>query len=429
MRRAAEMLGEVGTGGGGADRPPPDTGERRFSSVAIFGALAVTIGYLDRVNISVAILAMETQLGLSVAAKGLLLSAFGIGYIICQLPGGWAAQRWGGERVLALVVLGCSLLTLATPLVATISFAALMAVRLLLGLVEGAMFPSIYGMLGQRVAKSRRARQVALVYAGVPVGTLVGLAVSGWATERYGWQILFYIFGGAGLAWSAAWFLYGGRADAPGDGSAGKAAAPPTPWRLLLGSSAVRALIFNQFCSNWGLYLILAWLPSYLRDVQGVRLSTAGLLAAAPWIVMLVAVNVLAAVADEAVRRGHDLTRVRRVMQAASLSGSALFLLAMPYAVTAGIAVALICGAMFFNSFTVGGYTSNHLDLSPSHAAALMGVANTAGQLPAFICIASTGWLVQVTHSYNSAFLLAAAVNLSGAAIWWRYASAKPITD
>lgn len=415
---------------GVSDHSSPGIEDRGFPTLAIFGALAITIGYLDRVNISVAILAMESEMGLSPVTKGLVLSAFGIGYLICQLPGGWAAQRWGGERVLAFVVLGSSLLTLLTPSVATISVLALVLVRALLGLVEGAMYPSIYAMLGRRVAKERRARQIALIYAGMPVGTLVGLGVSGWATERYGWQGLFYIFGLTGLVWSAAWFFYSRRSAILQAGRDAKLTnRGATPWRLLLASPAVKALIFNQFCSNWTLYLILAWLPSYLRDIQGVDLSSAGLLAAAPWLVMLVAVNVLGAAADKAVRRGQDLTRVRKVMQVTCLAGSAAFLLAMPYATSAGLAVAFICGAMFFHSFAVGGYTSNHLDLSPSHAGALMGAANTAGQLPAFVCIASTGWLVQVTHSYNSAFILAACISLVGAVIWIRYASAKPITD
>ena len=37
-----------------------------------------------------------------------------------------------------------------------------------------------------------------------------------------------------------------------------------TAWLPVLTSgSAVWALIFNHFCSNWGYYLILSWLPRY----------------------------------------------------------------------------------------------------------------------------------------------------------------------
>lgn len=48
-------------------------------------------------------------------AKGAVLSAFYWGYAVSQVPGGWAAQRWGGERVLSWSFALWSLAVLATP--------------------------------------------------------------------------------------------------------------------------------------------------------------------------------------------------------------------------------------------------------------------------------------------------------------------------
>src|SRR5690606_33997776 len=99
------------------------------------------------------------------------------------------------------------------------------------------------------------------------------------------------------------------------------------PWNELLRAPAVWALAVNHFCSNWGLYMLLTWLPSYFRDVQGLSIPSAGLFSAAPWLTMFVMVNVAAWFADRLVRGGLTLTTVRKTMQSIGLLGSAAFLL------------------------------------------------------------------------------------------------------
>jgi hypothetical protein len=44
---------------------------------------------------------MQRRYGWSEATKGLVLSSFFWGYVPGQVPGGLAAQRFGGARVLA----------------------------------------------------------------------------------------------------------------------------------------------------------------------------------------------------------------------------------------------------------------------------------------------------------------------------------------
>ena len=51
--------------------------------------VASFICYIDRVNISVASIAMAAEFGWSETIKGLVLSAFFIGYMSTQVLGGW----------------------------------------------------------------------------------------------------------------------------------------------------------------------------------------------------------------------------------------------------------------------------------------------------------------------------------------------------
>jgi ACS family sodium-dependent inorganic phosphate cotransporter len=78
---------------------------RRYTVVGLF-FLATLICYVDRVNVSVAIIPMALEMGYSPATEGIVLSAFFWGYIGSQLAGGWIADRYGGKAVLAFGV-GC----------------------------------------------------------------------------------------------------------------------------------------------------------------------------------------------------------------------------------------------------------------------------------------------------------------------------------
>ncbi|WP_374572266.1 MFS transporter [Phenylobacterium sp.] len=400
---------------------------QRFTVVG-FCFLAAVIGYLDRVNISVAAISMQDRLGWSAATKGLVLAAFGIGYTLAQIPGGWLASRYGGRAVLGMAVLLWSSVTLLTPAAAAISVPVLLIARVALGLGEGAMFPSAYRLFGQWIPASERSRAVAVLLSGVPIGTLIGLATTGALVGLAGWQSVFFLFGALGLGWVLAWWRFAPASPPEPVAGAATAVGKP-PWGLFLASPAVWALVLNHFCSNWGLYLVLAWLPSYLRDTRHLGLEAAGALSALPWIAMVLAVHAGAWLSDLLVGRNVNLTFVRKLMQVSGLVSGAIVLLALPHADSTVAVVSLFCAFMATVGLTTAGYSSNHLDLAPRHAGVLMGLTNTAGQLPGFVCVAVTGWLIDVSGSYNSAFLLAAGVNVVGAVVWVVLASARQIAD
>jgi MFS transporter, ACS family, solute carrier family 17 (sodium-dependent inorganic phosphate cotransporter), other len=400
----------------------------RYTLVGLcFGAVFVC--YIDRVSISVAVIAMQAQFGWSETIKGLVLSSFFIGYLLFQVPAGYLANRFGGKLVLGAAVIWWSLATMITPAAAMTSLVALVAARVAMGLGEAATFPASYSLFSQWVPAGERARAVSFLMSGVPIGTLFALSVTGWMVVRYGWPSAFYVFGVVGMLWAIVWFAV--VRDAPVHAPATLHRASPgasVPWRQLFSSSAVWALIINHFCSNWALYVLLAWLPSYFTS-QGLDVASASLFSAAPWLTMFVIVNVVAWGADRMVRQGRSLTLVRKTMQTVGLVGSAGFLLLAPGAQSATTALLIMCGALGTLGFTWSGFAPNHLDIAPRHADVLMGVTNTAGTLPGVIGVLITGWLVDITGTYTSAFILAAAINVGGALVWLAFSTAKPIVE
>src|SRR5260370_12909971 len=94
----------------GHDRVAPKMTPTRFRWFIIFLLFAITVvNYIDRAAISYAIPLMQRDLGLSPADTGIILGAFGLGYAITSLIGGFAVDRYGARVVLARAAIFASL--------------------------------------------------------------------------------------------------------------------------------------------------------------------------------------------------------------------------------------------------------------------------------------------------------------------------------
>jgi MFS transporter, ACS family, solute carrier family 17 (sodium-dependent inorganic phosphate cotransporter), other len=336
-------------------------------------------------------------------------------------------------------VLAWSAFTLLTPPAAAMSLTALIIARIGMGIGEAAMFPASFELYSRWVPASERARAVARLLSGIPIGTLVGLMVTGWMVGRFGWPMAFYSFGVLGLVWIAIWFAKASddpatdhrvsleerellQRDRPDAGP-----SEPISWPKLLRSLPVWSMVAGHFATAWTLYVLLSWLPSYFRDVQGLSIANAGLFSAAPWLAMLVVTNLAAGISDRMIARGIAVTRARKLMQCSGLVGSAVFLLATRSADSPILALILLCGATGALGCAFSGYAPNGLDIAPRHAAMLVGFSNTFATIPGIVGVAVTGWLVDVTGTYSAAFVLTASVSLLSATFYAVCFSARPI--
>ncbi len=402
--------------------------------------LASFIAYTDRVNISVAAVAMQEDLGWSQTQKGLVLSSFFIGYLLFMYASGALAKRYGGRNVLGLAVVAWSVFTLLTPLAAAVSIPLLIATRILMGVGEAAIFPASVELYSRWIPVTERTRAMARLLSGIPMGTVVGLMATGWIVGRWHWSMAFYSFGVLGLAWGVVWFarIANDPATDPRIGEPERAllgqmqqdagARDALPFGHLLRVPAVWAMVAAQFATTWTLYVLISWLPSYFREAQGLSIANSGFFSAAPWLAMFVVTNVGATVSDRMISHGASLTGTRKLMQCAGLVVSAAFLLAARDVHSPAFALALMCGAAGALGLAWSGYAPNGLDISPPHAAQLMGMSNTIATIPGIVGVAVTGWLLDVTGTYSAAFVLTAAVSGVGALIYATLFSASPIS-
>ncbi|MBM4195237.1 MAG: ACS family MFS transporter [Gemmatimonadetes bacterium] len=397
-----------------------------WHTVVLLCGAAVFISYIDRTNISVAAIPMQEQFGWTETTKGYVLSAFFVGYVALMAVSGALANRFGGRIVLGVAVLWWSLFTALTPPAATLSLAMLITARIALGLGEAAVFPASINMVGRWVPVEHRSRAVALFSSGLSLGTMVSLPLTGWMVRDYGWPVPFYVFGALGLVWAWYWFTRvreGRSPDLPAE--PGSAAPRAIPWGKLVSTPAVWAIVVAHFCSNWSLYVLLAWLPSYFKSAFGVSLANAGILSAAPWAAYFVMANVGGVWADRLMARGRSRTSVRKQMQLTALLGASLFLGLLPLAPSAAAGTALMFGACGTLAFCLSGFGANPFDVAPRYADVVWGISNTMGTMPGIFGVAITGWLVDRTGSFTAPLLLTVAVSLAGAAFYAVFASGE----
>ena len=407
----------------------------RYTIVALF-FLSTVICYVDRVNVSVAIIPLARDRSFDAASQGLILSSFFWGYLVSQLAGGWVADRYGGKRVLAVGVAVWSIATMLTP-AATASLGLLLAVRALLGIGEGVNFPAIHSLAAKWTKNSERARAVALNFTGVHLGTVLALLLSPPVILRFGWQALFYLSGALGFIWLVPWMLKSAnrpedstrisRAESDEIASDRSSTAPAraVPWRLIFSERAVWAIVLAHTCNNWGLYILLLWLPTYLNKILGVPLASVGAYSLIPWLATFFAGNLGGWFGDHLIARGLPITYVRKLMQTLAFALGALPLLVLPSVSDPPLAIVLVtisamCGALSLAAFGV-----NHLDVGPRYAGILMGISNTAATIPGIVGVAATGVIWQLTGSFSSVFYLTSVIYAGGAIGYLFWASGE----
>jgi MFS family permease len=409
--------------------------QTRYGMVALC-ACATFICYIDRVNISVAIIPMADEFGWDRATQGVVLSSFFVGYLLTQVAGGWLADRFGGKVVLGLGVVFWSIFTLITPPAAFAGLTVLLLARVGMGLGEAVTFPSIYSLFAKWLPVAERTRAIGLNASAIPLGTVVALVLTPLIVEAWGWEWAFYSFGAMGFVWWAFWqrfavtrpadhrsmtgselaHIESGRTDR--DGAAG---APPI--RAMFTSLPVWAVIVCHFASNWGGYVLLSWMPTYIADGLGVEFAAVGVFTMVPALAGFLFLNVAGWVTDALIGRGMSLTFVRKLMNSIGFAGGALVLAVVGYVKDPYVAVALMTVGNAIGAFGLGGWGSNHMDLAPRHSGTLMGVTNTFGTVPGIIGVSVSGLILQWTGSWTLVFQVAAGIYVMGALFYLFFAS------
>ncbi len=169
----------------------------QFRIFALCGLVAVLDG-MDTFSIGVAAPSIAANLAMKLSSFGPVFSAALFGATLGAFAFGPLADRFGRKALLVLAVLLFSAFTFLTALAN--SYGTLIAVRFLAGLGLGGATPCFLTLAAEYAPARMRAAVTSALWAGFPLGGMIGSFLNGWLIARYDWPSLFYVGGVAPLA-------------------------------------------------------------------------------------------------------------------------------------------------------------------------------------------------------------------------------------
>mmetsp|Transcript_38375 Transcript_38375/g.95232 ORF Transcript_38375/g.95232 Transcript_38375/m.95232 type:complete len:421 (-) Transcript_38375:292-1554(-) len=406
---------------------------KRYYLVGICFLAAFTC-YLDRVGFPLAYAAMVQNVDVAnrveKSVQGSIHSAFYVGYTATQIPGGLAATRFGGRKVLTVSFVLWGTLSLLMPSDGTATN-TLWVLRAMMGCCMGVVFPAIHAVLVVWIPQQERSRAVSLFTSGMYFGSAAATLSFPQVIQHIGVGAAPKFVGLIALGWVVLWRTFtgdpktagsvGGLGLLPGGGAR---RAIGVPMGHFVRCPAIWAIIINNFTFHYAFFVLMSWMPTFYHQGLGVDPSSFGMLKTIPYLIMGCCSNVSGMLADHLIQRKVTVVRTRKLLNTAGFVSATVSLLALPKCTTVGSAIFVSSVALGSLAIARGGYSVNHMDIAPRHAGVLMGLSNGAGSMAGMIGPWFTGMILDRSEApWKVAFAAPAWLCLLGAAVYLLFAS------
>ncbi|WP_336857662.1 MFS transporter [Sinomonas albida] len=383
----------------------------------------VTVNYVDRGSISVALPIIQKEFNLTPELVGLLLSAFFWTYALMQVPVGWLIDRFGPRKVVTASCIGWGAATAASGLAG--GFLSMFIARMGIGITEAGVMPAGGKLNAIWMHSKERGRGATILDAGAPLGAGVGgILITGLIAAFGGWRMAFII---AGIATAVLgifiwWYVRDNprqhRAvnDAEAEYIEASHRAEDEEAKAS-GSTSRRGLLpYLRFRSFWAMclgwlgfngvfYGLLTWGPLYLAQAKHFNLNTIGWSTFVIFGAGFVGEILGGTLADRLRAKGYGTNLVMRSLLGASSVIVTAGLVGVTIVGDPIAAVVLLSVVLFFLRWvglfwavpaTLGGRTN---------AGVLGGAMNLSGNIAGFVTPIAVGFIVGATGGYTGALL------------------------
>jgi len=374
--------------------------------------LAGLINYFDRTIVSVAAPKIAADLGLDPARLGVLLSAFFWSYALMQIPIGWLSDRfnlrWLYAGCFALWSVTCGLTGFAS------SLFGLILLRVLLGIGESVYLPGGMRIIRLLFRAEDRGLASGLANCGTRAGLAFGAPLIASAVVAFGWNHTFFLLGFSALVWLIPWLAVFPSAATTVDLT--RATTVEGSFRNV--DRNLLGVVLTNVGYGYYFYLLVTWLPAYLVQTRHLDLKAAAAFAVVPYLTWALSEPVGGFIADRLVAIGWEEIFARKVIITASFLSSVLLIPAGLVPDTRS-AVLLLGGACLVGLSSGNLYALIQRISPPAEVGFSVGLFNLAGNIPGVVAPIVTGIIVERTHSYVPAFIVAVVVLLSALPVHW----------
>jgi MFS transporter, ACS family, D-galactonate transporter len=395
-------------------------------------ALGLTIAYVDRASLSIAIPFIQQEYGFDQVWKGIILSAFFWSYAAFQIPSGWLIDKLGVRLVYAVAVIWWSFWTAMTAVAQGVN--SLIGLRLMLGIGEAPVAPCGVKVVSQWFPRHERAFAASLADTGQQLGSALSLPIITMLIAFSGWRLAFVVIGVVGALWVLLWLTLFqtprqsrrlpadelAYIEAAGARIEVAPASNAVKWRDLLRYRTVWGMMLGYVCRAYAVYFFITWYPSYLVDVHHFSLKQLGIYGAIPPFLAIISTWCGGLFSDYLVGRGASLGVARKIpiIGALALASSIIF---AAYAQTTAAALAFLTLAMCSSAFAAGSVLALPADVAPTPetVASIAGLQNFGAQIGGILSPIITGVLLAADHgSYRLPLVSAGLICLTGALIY-----------
>ena len=306
----------------------------RWLRIIPIALLMYTISFVNRTNISLALPAISHDLHMNPKEAGEVAGIFFWGYLLLQIPGGYIAERWSAKWLVSIMLAAWGVCAIGCGLAQ--NWHQLAAMRLLLGVSEGSVYPATLVLISHWFPRSERARANGFWNLCLPIAVVVSSPLSGWILDQWNWRVMLVASGVVPFVWLVLWIIF--IEDSPSNAKWISSAEREYLERTLAGEREVRVPVARDsyfrtllqpqvlimvgiyFCFIFGSIGMVFWLPTVLAEAVGNNNFLVSSLYIVPFVIGAIAMVLNSLHSDK--------VRERRVHVSIPLVGGGVFLLA-----------------------------------------------------------------------------------------------------
>ncbi len=380
------------------------------------------ITYVDRVNVSTASIDFGKEFNLSKTEIGFVFSAFAYPYLLFQVIGGWVGDRFGPRRTLAI----CSIIWAGATILSGFAtgLVSMIIARVLLGLGEGATFPTATRAMSNWTVEGKRGFAQGITHAAARIGNAVTPPMVAWMMVTINWRGSFIILGVLSFFWVGIWWWY--FRDNPRDHAsitpqelevlpayAGMKETPSIPWGPLIKRMLPVTIVY--FCYGWTLWLFLSWIPQYFLHNYQMDLKKSAFFASGVFFAGVVGDWLGGVVTDWLYKKTGNLNRSRSAMVAVCNLLALASLLPILFVHDSTVAAICLSLGFLFCEMTIGPMWAIPMDIAPRYSGTASGLMNTGSALAAIVSPVVGGLIIDATGNWDWPFIGSIALMLVGA--------------
>lgn len=322
-------------------------------------------------------------------------------YVLSQVVGGVATQRFGTKAVFGWSQLATALSSLCIPIAASTHWSLLILVRSIQGFASGLTWPAMYSIVAPWFPPQERSRFMSS-FQGFSFGIGLTYPLCGFIIAHFGWRPVFYTTGTIGVVWCVIWYFL--AFDTPQEHprissqeleyielnvstEIKEHQGMKIPWSKIFTSLPAWSIGVTTFGRIWVHYTFIMKGPSFMKNILNFDIQYNGIISGLPFICSYFSSVLFCYLADVIVRHNIlNLTNVRKLMTASSQIIPGLLVVLVGYLGKEIVSVVIIWSiGITMVTASYAGAMASIVDIAPNFAGPVLAFAQTIHMSASFL--------------------------------------------